>query len=46
MIKLLIGFIIGYVVVSVYGPSIIFDFWDGVVNTVEAFKEVKTQWKI
>jgi len=43
MIKLIIGFIIGYVVVSVYGPSIVFDFWDGIVNTIEAFKEANTK---
>ena len=43
MIKLIIGFIIGYMVVTVYGPTVVFDFWDGVVNTIEAFKEVTSE---
>ena len=39
MIKFIIGFIIGYYVVSVYGPSVIFDFIDTVGQTIEGIKE-------
>ena len=32
MIKFLLGLAIGYIVVSVYGPEIVFTMWDGAVN--------------
>ena len=43
MIKFIVGCIIGYYVVSVYGPSVIFDFIDTVGQILSQFKEVNVK---
>tara|TARA_R100000081_G_C4703805_1_gene109063 strand:+ start:334 stop:465 length:132 start_codon:yes stop_codon:yes gene_type:complete len=43
MIKFMLGLAMGYIIVSVYGPEVIFTIWDGVVNILTQFKEVNTQ---
>jgi len=40
MIKFILGLVIGYVIVSVYGPEVVFTIWDGVANILNQFKEV------
>ena len=43
MIKFLLGLAIGYIVVSVFGPEVVFTMWDGAANILNQFKEVNTQ---
>jgi|TARA_B100000900_G_scaffold270300_1_gene230837 hypothetical protein len=40
MIKFILGLVIGYVIVSVYGPEVVFTIWDGAANILNQFKEV------
>jgi len=46
MIKFILGLVIGYVIVSVYGPEVVFTIWDGAANILNQFKEVNDIWKI
>jgi len=40
MIKFIMGLVMGYIIVSVYGPEVVFTMWDGAVNILTQFKEV------
>jgi hypothetical protein len=40
MFKFIMGLVIGYIIVSVYGPEVVFTIWDGAVNILNQFKEV------
>tara|TARA_R100001510_G_C7540678_1_gene128383 strand:+ start:357 stop:485 length:129 start_codon:yes stop_codon:yes gene_type:complete len=42
MFKFIMGLVIGYIIVSVYGPEVIFTIWDGVVNILSQFKDVNS----
>ena len=39
MIKFIMGLVMGYIIVSVYGPEVVFTMWDGAVNILTQFKE-------
>ena len=43
MFKFIMGLVIGYIIVSVYGPEVVFTIWDGAVNILSEFKYVNTQ---
>lgn len=43
MIKFIMGLVIGYIVVSVYGPEVVFTMWDGAMNILSQFKEVNVK---
>ena len=42
MFKFIIGLVIGSIIVSVYGPEVVFTIWDGAVNILNQFKEVNS----
>ena len=42
MFKFIMGLVIGYIIVSVYGPEVVFTICDGAVNILIQFKEVNS----